>query len=206
LFHIIPVLHRFALRREHPEPCDASFPQIAKDASQNSNPSPQLTPSPTLTAPPFRNQHTATMRHYAGAHLFHKSTNMRPPISIPTRKPQKSKDLPNRILQLDTPRKGRFDASFPARLSCNFAVEVRRPSVAGSNFRLRFGCPGERGRREFRRNRAGELKSFRLGSPVKSGSLSPIAKGGWSAIGNEDAHLSPRVFSLRFAPLVNMNK
>jgi len=80
-------------------------------------------------------------------------------------------------------RDRRFDALFAPPLSWNFAVEVRRPSVAGSIFRLRFGGLGERGRKQVRRSRDGKLNSLRLGSPVNTGSLSPVRQAGGALSG-----------------------
>ncbi|SPF41927.1 hypothetical protein SBA4_2810008 [Candidatus Sulfopaludibacter sp. SbA4] len=48
---------------------------------------------------------------------------------------------------------------------------------------MRFGGLGERGRKEVRRNRYGKLNSLRLGSPVKTGSLSPVRQAGGALSG-----------------------
>ena len=93
--------------------------------------------------------------------------------------PNANPDCLLQLLQRRSPTAARKpELTYPRflRYPESFAVEVRRSSVAGQEFRLRFGCPVERGREWFRRNRKGKLNSFGLGGQVNTCSLSPVLK------------------------------
>ena len=147
-------------------------------------------------APPPIHRHEisqATHNHLIPNILQNHSQKKPPPISSSPR-PRPAAEGPTSTLNrahplTRTPALGYADI---------FTVEVRRPSVAGLIFRLRFGCPGQKGREfSFRRNRAGRRRPSRLGSPAKSGSLSP-GPNGWSAIGVDSRRLPRgRSFLLR---------
>ena len=68
-----------------------------------------------------------------------------------------------------------------------------------AGFPMRFGGRAKGAESSIRRNRDGELNSFRLGSQVNTCSLSPVAQAGGALSGMKTRAQSTRVFSFPFA-------